>query len=80
MPPTVAMTRCNSQPVLTLRELQAIREKDGDLGIQRGGHWAWVSREVMVDEDGNEVDEDGNQVYVELSLFLSSIENPCSYY
>lgn len=62
MPPTVAMTRCNSQPVLTLRELQAIREKDGDLGIQRGGHWAWVSREVMVDEDGNEVDEDGNQV------------------
>lgn len=55
MPATVAMTRCNSLPVLTLRELEAIQEKDGDLGIQRGGHWAWVSREVTVDEDGNEV-------------------------
>lgn len=67
MPPTVAMTRCNSLPVLTLRELQAIREKDGDSGIQRGGHWAWVSREVIVDEDGNEV-------YVELFILLFSIE------
>ncbi|ADV25744.1 hypothetical protein I305_04808 [Cryptococcus gattii E566] len=57
MPATVAMTRCNSLPVLTLRELEAIQEKDGDLGIQRGGHWAWVSREVTVDENGNEVIE-----------------------
>lgn len=65
MPATVAMTRCNSLPVLTLRELEAIQEKDGDLGIQRGGHWAWVSREVTVDEDGNEV-------YAQSFVFLFS--------
>ncbi|WWC88661.1 uncharacterized protein L201_003574 [Kwoniella dendrophila CBS 6074] len=48
---TVAMTRSNSLPVLTLRELQALKEKDGELGIQRGGDWAWVSR------DGDEPDD-----------------------
>ncbi|ODN93428.1 hypothetical protein L198_05293 [Cryptococcus wingfieldii CBS 7118] len=55
MPTTVAMSRFNSLPVLTLRELEALIDKDGELGIQRGGHWAWVSREVKVDEHGNEV-------------------------
>ncbi|WVR06518.1 hypothetical protein IAU60_003549 [Kwoniella sp. DSM 27419] len=44
LPATVAMTRSNSLPVLTLRELEALKEKDGELGIQRGGDWAWVSR------------------------------------
>ncbi|OCF72736.1 hypothetical protein I204_05965 [Kwoniella mangroviensis CBS 8886] len=48
---TVAMTRSNSLPVLTLRELHALKEKDGELGIQRGGDWAWVSR------DGDEPDD-----------------------
>ncbi|WVQ65578.1 uncharacterized protein L199_003756 [Kwoniella botswanensis] len=48
---TVAMTRSNSLPVLTLRELQALKEKDGELGIQRGGDWAWVSR------DGDDPDD-----------------------
>ncbi|WWC70954.1 uncharacterized protein I206_104906 [Kwoniella pini CBS 10737] len=43
---TVAMTRSNSLPVLTLRELEALKEKDGELGIQRGGDWAWVSRDT----------------------------------
>ncbi|TYJ58331.1 hypothetical protein B9479_000877 [Cryptococcus floricola] len=57
MPTTVAMSRFNSLPVLTLRELEALIDKDGELGIQRGGHWAWVSREVKVDEHGNEVDK-----------------------
>lgn len=40
---TVPMTRYNSLPVLTLRELEAMKEKDGELGIERGGDWAWVS-------------------------------------
>ena len=39
----VPMTRFNSLPVLTMRELEAMREKDGELGIERGGDWAWVS-------------------------------------
>ncbi|WVW84887.1 hypothetical protein I302_106922 [Kwoniella bestiolae CBS 10118] len=54
---TVAMTRSNSLPVLTLRELQALKEKDGELGIQRGGDWAWVSRDGDGDGDGDELDE-----------------------
>lgn len=41
----VPMTRSNSLPVLTLREVDALREKDGELGIARGTHWAWVSNE-----------------------------------
>ncbi|WWC62789.1 uncharacterized protein I303_105386 [Kwoniella dejecticola CBS 10117] len=50
---TVAMTRSNSLPVLTLRELEALKEKDGELGIQRGGDWAWVSRDT---DDPDELD------------------------
>ncbi|WVQ85061.1 hypothetical protein IAT38_007225 [Cryptococcus sp. DSM 104549] len=60
MPATVAMTRSNSLPVLTLRELDALKEKDGELGIQRGGDWAWVSREVTVDENGEELVEESD--------------------
>lgn len=41
----VAMMRSNSLPVLTLRELDAMKDKDGELGISRGMHWAWVSNE-----------------------------------
>jgi hypothetical protein len=47
----VHMMRSNSLPVLTLRELDALKEKDGELGIARGGGWAWVSREEDVIED-----------------------------
>lgn len=39
----VPMMRSNSLPVLTLRELDAMKDKDGELGIARGTHWAWVS-------------------------------------
>ena len=42
---TVAMMRSNSLPVLTLRELDAMKDKDGELGISRGMHWAWVSND-----------------------------------
>jgi hypothetical protein len=38
----VAMMRSNSLPVLTQRELEALQDKDGELGIARGAHWAWV--------------------------------------
>jgi hypothetical protein len=38
----VAMMRSNSLPVLTQRELDAMQDKDGELGIARGTHWAWV--------------------------------------
>lgn len=41
----VPMMRSNSLPVLTLRELDAMKDKDGELGISRGMHWAWVSNE-----------------------------------
>jgi hypothetical protein len=41
---STAMLRRNSLPVLTLRELDALKEKDGELGIERGGGWAWVRR------------------------------------
>ncbi len=51
---TVAMTRSNSGPVLTLRELQALQQKDGELGIARGGEWAWMSREGTDDESIDE--------------------------
>nr|XP_031864387.1 uncharacterized protein CI109_000300 [Kwoniella shandongensis]KAA5531459.1 hypothetical protein CI109_000300 [Kwoniella shandongensis] len=54
MPSNVAMTRSNSLPVLTLRELIALKEKDGELGIQRGGDWAWVSREATAEELADE--------------------------
>lgn len=40
---TVPMMRSNSLPVLTLRELDAMKDKDGELGISRDMHWAWVS-------------------------------------
>lgn len=42
---TVAMTRSNSLPVLTLRELEAMKEKDEELGIARGSGWVWVDQE-----------------------------------
>lgn len=45
----VPMMRSNSLPVLTLRELDAMKDKDGELGISRGMHWAWVSNE---EDDG----------------------------
>ena len=48
IPGTVPMMRSNSLPVLTLRELIALKEKDGELGIARGGGWAWVAREEDV--------------------------------
>jgi hypothetical protein len=41
----VDMMRSNSLPVLTQRELDAMQDKDGELGIARGSHWAWVSQE-----------------------------------
>jgi len=51
-PGTVPMTRSNSLPVMTIREMQALREKDSELGIARGGGWAWVaSRQEEVDDD-----------------------------
>ncbi|WRT67971.1 uncharacterized protein IL334_004945 [Kwoniella shivajii] len=56
---TVAMTRSNSLPVLTLRELHALKEKDGELGIQRGGDWAWVSREDSSEPEDAEMDTPG---------------------
>lgn len=52
---TVAMTRSNSLPVLTLRELEAMKAKDSQLGIARGGDWAWVSR----DEDDDDAETPG---------------------
>lgn len=39
------MTRSNSLPVLTLRELEALKQKDGELGIAPGRDWAWMSWE-----------------------------------
>lgn len=54
VPPVVPMTRSNSLPVLTLRELEALKEKDGELGIARGSNWAWVSREGVDDESVTE--------------------------
>ncbi|WVF69004.1 hypothetical protein IAT40_003778 [Kwoniella sp. CBS 6097] len=66
---TVAMTRSNSLPVLTLRELEALKEKDGELGIQRGGDWAWVSRET---EDGQEDLEDTPSLATETSTNAST--------
>lgn len=39
----VPMTRSNSLPVMTQRELDAMTDKDGELGIARGSHWAWVT-------------------------------------
>lgn len=51
---TIAMTRSNSLPVSTLRELEALKLKDGELGIARGGEWAWVSREGPEDESADE--------------------------
>jgi hypothetical protein len=38
----IEMMRSNSLPVLTQRELDAMQDKDGELGIARGTHWAWV--------------------------------------
>jgi hypothetical protein len=46
LPSTVPMTRSNSLPVMTLQELQALKQKDGELGIYRGGDWAWISRDL----------------------------------
>lgn len=46
---TVPMTRSNSLPVLTQRELDAMTDKDGELGIARGSHWAWVSTDAPDD-------------------------------
>ncbi|OCF35131.1 hypothetical protein I316_03172 [Kwoniella heveanensis BCC8398] len=66
---TVAMTRSNSLPVLTLRELEALKEKDGELGIQRGGDWAWVSRET---EGGQEDLEDTPSLATETSTNAST--------
>ncbi len=39
----VPMTRSLSLPILTLSELEALREKEADLGIVRNEGWAWVS-------------------------------------
>ena len=50
-PGTVPMTRSSSLPVMTLRELQALKDKDGELGIARGGGWAWVSHQEEEAED-----------------------------
>ena len=50
-PGTVPMSRSSSLPVMTLRELQALKEKDGELGIARGGGWAWVSHQEETGED-----------------------------
>ncbi|ORY30558.1 hypothetical protein BCR39DRAFT_505084 [Naematelia encephala] len=51
---TVPMMRSNSLPVMTLRELQALKEKDGELGITRGGNWAWISRDDELAEESEE--------------------------
>jgi hypothetical protein len=42
------MMRSNSLPVLTQRELEALQDKDGELGIARGAHWAWVQDDALV--------------------------------
>lgn len=47
-PPAVPMTRSNSLPILSLQELAALRQRDEEHGIVRGGQWAWVSKEVEV--------------------------------
>jgi hypothetical protein len=39
----VPMTRSLSMPILTLRELDAMRDKEADLGIVRNEGWAWVN-------------------------------------
>ena len=49
---TVPMTRSNSLPILTYRELDAMMEKDGELGLARGREFAWVSR-----DPGDETDD-----------------------
>ena len=54
MPEIVPMTRSNSLPILTLRELMALKQKDGELGIARGGEYAWVLREGGEEEGANE--------------------------
>ena len=43
---TVPMTRSTSSPVMSMKSLEALRMKDGELGIVRGGMWAWVSHDV----------------------------------
>ena len=52
---TVPMTRSNSLPVLTQREVEALREKDGELGITRGGDFAWVSHDTADETDDSYV-------------------------
>jgi len=37
---------------MTIREMQALREKDGELGIARGSGWAWVSHQ----EEGEDIE------------------------
>lgn len=46
---TVPMMRSNSLPIMTLRELEAMKEKDSELGLAKS-HFAWVSREPLEDE------------------------------
>jgi hypothetical protein len=51
---SIGMTRSNSLPVLTLRELEAIKQKDAELGIARGSDWAWVGSE----EEGESINSE----------------------
>lgn len=39
----VPMTRSLSMPILTLREVSAVKDKEAELGIVRNEGWAWVS-------------------------------------
>jgi hypothetical protein len=57
----VPMTRCTSLPIMTLRELEALKQKDEELGIVRGGDWAWVSREMLGEEDNLEWEDKQNR-------------------
>ncbi|ORX37226.1 hypothetical protein BD324DRAFT_434088 [Kockovaella imperatae] len=43
---TVPMTRSTSSPVMSLQALEELKRKDGELGIARGGMWAWISHDM----------------------------------
>lgn len=41
-------------PILTLREVDALRKKEEELGIVRDQSWAWVSGELVDDVEGED--------------------------
>lgn len=74
-PRTVAMTRFNSLPVLTLRELEAMKTKDRQLGIARGGDYAWFPREEHDDniDESPEVETPGMSADNTASVLSTSL-------